>query len=334
MNRLNKMANAIGNMDDRYLLEALEYCPRWKLYKDIRFFGVIAAGICLVIGWALWGQKSTNHTITVYAYESDKQLTNEKPVLMNGRIDDSGEMQGHPLQFYILGDEIESIRFSCKNEWISFVDWTEQRGDYGFSKNFTVLYGEQEDDYYYLVVYWTPKNIIRKLTDNEHIKISDLKQEEKEDVIVMEVKYLNGRIENAAIWIKLEDDGEFKASAEPYQVTEKDRFLYQQEEEKQSVDQPKEKSTVFHNAETTILSDEELAHIQLAIEEYYNSIHRKIVEYAQVDSASSYMQEYEGYEPDEVVLFEVLAENSENKRYITIGSKDSWNHCSILNEGY
>lgn len=223
------MTNAIGNIDDRYLLEALEYCTRWKMRAGIRLIGAIVASICLIIGLAVWEQKSANDKITIYAYETDMLLTNGEPVLMAGRIDDGGQMQGHPLKFYILGDKIESISFSCKNEWISFVDWTEQRGDYGLSKNFTVSYGEQEDDYYYLVVDWTPQNIIRKLTDNENIKISDLKQEEKEDVIVMEVTYLDGRTENAAIWIKLEDNGKFIVSVEPYQITEDDSFISHQE---------------------------------------------------------------------------------------------------------
>lgn len=332
MNKLNKMANAVGNIDNSYLLEALGYCPGRKLHKCARLFGVVAASVCLVIGLSVWAQKSRTDTITVYAYESGKQLAKGEPVLMHGRIDDSGQMQGHPLEFYILGEEIESICFSCKNEWISFVDWTEERGGYGLSKSFTVPYGGQEEDYYYLVVDWTPQNIIKKLTDNENIKISDLTQEEKEDTIVMEVAYLGGKTENAAIWIKLEDDGEFVVSFGPYQVTEEGSFIFQQGS--LPIKHQPLKPTGLHPVETAMLSDEELDRIQLAVEEYYSSIHRKIVGYGQADSASPFMQEYEGYGPDEVVLFEVLVENSEAKRYIAIGSKDSWDNCSVLNEGY
>jgi hypothetical protein len=147
--------------------------------------------------------------------------------LISGQIGNDGQMRGHPLQFYVLGDDIKSIRFSCRNEWISFVDWTEQRGDYGLSKNFTVTYGEKEEDYYYLVIDWIPQNIIRKLTDNKNIKISDMSQEEKEDIIVMEITHLNGRTETAAIRIRLDDNGEFKASVSEYQITEEDRFIFQ-----------------------------------------------------------------------------------------------------------
>lgn len=69
-------------------------------------------------------------------------------------------------------------------------------------------------------------------------------------------------------------------------------------------------------------------------EKYYTSINRKMLKFTQADPNSSFMQEYEGFEADEVVLFEVIIENNEAKRYITIGSKDGWNNCSILNEGY
>lgn len=86
--------------------------------------------------------------------------------------------------------------------------------------------------------------------------------------------------------------------------------------------------------ETLILSEEDLARMQSIAEEYYTSMNRKMLSFTQADPALSYNPEYEGYEPDEVVLFEVIVENSEAKRYIIIGSKDGWNNCSILDEGY
>lgn len=227
MNRTIKLSNAIGNIDDRFILEALKYRPHLKMQRKIRLIGAIAAGICLIIGAAVFLHAGNRVSITVYAYESNGRLTNGKAMLMPGRISDSGERRGRPLMFYILGNEIESIRFSCKNEWISFVDWTEKRGDYGYSKNFTVAYGSQEEDYYYLVVDWEPNNLIRKLRENHDIGISDLSQDEKEDIIVMEVTYLNGETETAAIWIKLNSSGEFEVFIDSYQITEKDGFVFQ-----------------------------------------------------------------------------------------------------------
>lgn len=227
MNKANKLSNAIGNIDDKYVIEALEYSSHLRVYRKIRLFSAIAASICLMISTVALLLKDNQNLITVYAYGSNEMLVNGKAMLMPGGISDNGEMRGHPLMFYVLGNEIESIRFSCKNEWISFVDWTEQRGDYGLSKNFTVEYGRQEEDYYYLVVDWVPQNVIRKLTDNQSIQISDLSQDEKEDIIVMEITYLNGKTETAAIWIKLNSEGKFEAFIDKYQITEEDGFVYQ-----------------------------------------------------------------------------------------------------------
>ena len=227
MNKVNKLSNAIGNIGDRFILEALEYRSRLAMYRKIGLFGAIAAGICLMIGSTVLLHKDNRISIAVYAYESNEMLADGNTMLMPGRIRDNGEMRGHPLMFYVLGNEIESIRFSCKNEWISFVDWTEQRGDYGLSKNFTVAYGSREEDYSYLVVDWVPQNIIRKLTENQDMQISDLSQEEKEDIIVMEVTYLNSETEAAAIRIKLNNEGKFEAFIDKYQITEEDWFVNQ-----------------------------------------------------------------------------------------------------------
>lgn len=229
MNKLDKLEDAISKLDDRFLLEVFEYHPKRKKQKAVRALVAVAACICFIAGVVLWEHKNTNSSILVYAHEMNEPLTEEKSVLMSGKIDDSGQMQGHPLQFYVLGEEIESIRFSCKNQWISFVDWTEKRGDYGLGKNFTVPYGENKEDYYYLVVNWEPQNIIKTLTEHENIKISDLTQKEKDDLIVMEIKYLDGRTETEAIKIKLQDDGNFTASVIPYQITEQDTFVFQED---------------------------------------------------------------------------------------------------------
>lgn len=89
------------------------------------------------------------------------------------------------------------------------------------------------------------------------------------------------------------------------------------------------------SAEALTLSEEDFNRLQAVAEEYYTSMNRKMLGFTQADPASPfYGQEYEGYGPDEVALFEVTVENSEAKRYIAIGSKDGWIHCSVLNEGY
>ena len=326
MNATDRLSSAIGNIDDRFILEAGRYCSWQKMMRKYKVLGIAVAGICLVVGIVFGMLKNDSMAITVYAYETDAQLLDGEMILMPGTISDTGEMKGHPLQFYILGDKIANIRFSCKNEKISFTDWTEQRADYGLNQNFTVTYGENKEDYYYLVIDWTPEHIIQTLTDDKNVKIADLSQEEKEDIIVMEVTYLNGESEVFAIKIHLEDSGKFQACMERYEITEEDVFVRQQDGD------PIENSTK-EETELVELSEDEMDCLKTAMEEYYTAINKKMTGCLQV-SFVPFDQVYEGYETGEVVLFEVYLENDEEKRYIVIGSKDNWKNCNILNEGY
>lgn len=229
MNKAEKLSNAIGNINDRYILEAYKYNEKPVFSISIWKLGLAVSSLCLIVGMAALLYQDGKTSVTVYAYASNEQFAYGKTIILSGEIDDNGQMKGHPLQFYVLGSEIESIRFSCKNERISFVDWTEQRGDFGLSTNFTVPYGENEDDYYFLVVDWVPQNIIRKLTDNPDVKITDLPPEEKEDVIVMEVTYLDGGSETLAIKINLNSEGQFMVNVCDYQINEDDDFVFQQD---------------------------------------------------------------------------------------------------------
>lgn len=74
-------------------------------------------------------------------------MTAAGAVLSTGTITNSGTMTGTPLRFYLTGKEIDSIRFSCKNEQLLFTDWTETRENLGLSHNFTVSYGQNTKDY-------------------------------------------------------------------------------------------------------------------------------------------------------------------------------------------
>lgn len=124
------------------------------------------------------------------------------------------------------------------------------------------------------------------------------------------------------------DDEKYQESTE-----DKEAVMLLEEELKYNVSKQQE-STEEKEAVIVVLSEEELARLRSVAEKYYTSINRNMLKFTQADPNSSFMREYEGYEADEVVLFEVIIENIEAKRYITIGSKDGWNNCSILNEGY
>ncbi len=88
-----------------------------------------------------------------------------------------------------------------------------------------------------------------------------------------------------------------------------------------------------HSA-SLLQSEEAMARIRSAAEEYYASTNRKMVSLSQADPESPYRRpEYEeGYAPGETALFEASIENNGFKSYTAVGSKDGWNHCSILYE--
>lgn len=127
--------------------------------------------------------------------------------------------------FYLSGKDIETVRFSCKNQQINFMDWTETRDEYGNAQNFTVTYGEDESEYYYLTIDWVPNTIIRALTDNAETTIATLPAELREDIIVMEITFINGKTTTKAITVSLMEDGRFFATFDDYKISEADDFI-------------------------------------------------------------------------------------------------------------
>ena len=105
------------------------------------------------------------------------------------------------------------------------MDWTEKRDEFGLAQNFTVSYGEDESEYYYLLIDWVPNATIRELTDNANSTIAALPQELREDVIVMEITFENGKTLTKAITVSLLEDGTFFAKFDDYEITAEDSFI-------------------------------------------------------------------------------------------------------------
>lgn len=82
------------------------------------------------------------------------------------------------------------------------------------------------------------------------------------------------------------------------------------------------------------LSDEEYGRVKKVIYDYYSSKNYEVVSINRLKDNSSIVREYDGYNQDEIVYFEIKEKNSEANRYIAVGSKDNWFNCDILNEGY
>lgn len=181
--------------------------------------------LCLLAGGIGRTSFFNGMTVTAYAQGTDEALTAAGAAISTGTISDTGEMAGHPLMFYLSGKGIDTVRFSCKNQQISFVDWTEKRDEYGLAQNFTVPYGEDAGEYDYLLIDWVPNATIRSLTDDPDTTIAALPTELREDVIVLEITFISGKTAAKALTISLLDDGTFFAAFDNYTISAQDTFV-------------------------------------------------------------------------------------------------------------
>jgi len=228
-----KISEAVSNISTRHIEEAADYSAKKKTRKPI-WSKLSAIAACLALVLAIGGILAPFNggiVVTAYAHGTNEEITATGAVLNTGTIQDNGEMTGHPLMFYLSGEDIETVRFSCKNQQINFMDWTEKRNEYGNAQNFTVTYGEDESEYYYLTIDWIPNTIIRELTDNPEVTIATLPAEMREDIIVMEITFANGKTATKAITISLLEDGTFFATFDDYEITDEDSFVERKDSE-------------------------------------------------------------------------------------------------------
>lgn len=224
------ISDGVGNISTRHIQEAASYMAA---EKKVSFFkkpfgrSMIAAvlALCILAGGISIFSPFGGMVVTAYAHGTDEEITQAGAVINTGTISDSGEMTGHPLMFYLSGKDISTVRFSCKNQQINFMDWTEKRDEFGLAQNFTVSYGEDESEYYYLLIDWVPNATIRELTDNEDSTIAALPEEMRNDIIVMEITFENGKTLTKAITVSLLEDGTFFAKFDDYEITAEDSFI-------------------------------------------------------------------------------------------------------------
>lgn len=218
MNR-ETISNALEQINDKYIEEAEMYRPK----KFLPGFIGIAAAFSLIFLTA-WFTLASSVSVTVYAQDTGEEITETGAVLHTGTIDSSGEQTGHPLMFYLSGKHIERVRFSCRNQSIYFMDWTEKRDEFGSAQNFTVEYGPDPSEYYYLLIDWMPYRTLAALHE-PGASIAALPPELREDTIVLEITFSGGKTITKAIEISLLEDGSFFASFGEYRITDKDDFI-------------------------------------------------------------------------------------------------------------
>ena len=155
-------------------------------------------------------------------------LTSAGVLMQTGTIQNDGSQTGHPLMFYLSGKDIEQVRFSCKNQKIRFEDWTETRDEFGNAQNFTVPYGDDPSEYYYLLIDWIPEDTVEALHE-PGTSIADLPPELREDQIILEIQFSNGKRDIKSISISLLDDGTFFAVFSDYEIKPEDDFVSRQD---------------------------------------------------------------------------------------------------------
>ncbi|MCH5265773.1 MAG: hypothetical protein J1F02_07720 [Lachnospiraceae bacterium] len=223
------ISDAIGNISTRHIEEAENYMPAkkaifWKHPLGILITAAVLA-LCFIAGGIYIFSPSDDMIVMAYNYETNEDIPATGVTISTGKINDDGEMRGHPLMFYLSGRKIEKVRFSCKNQKMDFRDWTEKRDEYGEAQNFTVDYGKDESEYYYLTIDWMPNDIIEELTDHADSTIAVLPMSMREDIIVMEISFFNGKTTTKAITITLQEDGTFFAAFDDYKIGDTDDFV-------------------------------------------------------------------------------------------------------------
>ena len=221
------ISRAVGEIDSRYLEEAEQYRGGGKKAVHGRGPAILAAAAAVFLSVLAGGvsmlPRGDHAVVYAYSYGTDEKLTKAGVLLHTGTVAEGGEQTGHPLMFYLSGENIEHVRFSCKNQELVFTDWTEKRDEYGPAKNFTVPYGADKEEYRYLTIDWEPGETIRRL--HEGCTIAELKEELKEDLIVMEITFADGKQAVKAIQVSLLADGTFFAAFDDYEIRPSDSFV-------------------------------------------------------------------------------------------------------------
>ncbi|WP_291634322.1 hypothetical protein [Clostridium sp.] len=297
----------------------------------------IACMLCLLISVSVFIFGGGGNSFMVYAYGENVEITNTGVQLSTGLIHDDGEMRGQLLQMYIKGENIKTIRFSCKNQYIDFTDWTESRLNFSMEKQFTVTYGKKTSDYGYLVVNWNPENTIRQLTDTANSSIAKLSQALRNDIIVMEVVFIDGKKETKAIGISLEDNGNILAKLQDYKISQNDDFILKPQSDLPA--QPKINIGEELSDKVEKYSKEEIENAKNVAREYYSrfSGDKKInsIEYTENSPllSSGIPDKYKDWN---IIAFKVHEKSMEPNilRTILLAKEADKNDWVVINEGY
>lgn len=341
------LSEILDEISPMHINEAMDYVPCRKnyAYKKPSLQAILAIAACLCLAFIIEAVTlSSQRTVSAHTYGTSEVISKSGIVLSTGKLNPDGSMTGTPLQFYMQGKDIKTIRYSVKNQWIDFIDWTQKRDEYGKARNFTVSYGSDQNEYSYLVIYWEPDALWQALEDNT--AVTSLGQELKEDTIVLEITLNNGKTMTKAIQIKLREDGYFYASFQDYKITWQDKFVHQKDSKPIKRDILYEQGSHASSANeenapnySASLSAKELEAAKAVAQDYYERQTVWKAERITVTADDNSRYQNKGLEAEyatgNIIIFDVQASRNGEKttRYISVArsSDDKW---AVINEGY
>ena len=208
------ISQGISDISTRYIQEAADYIPEEKQINKFRgsFVKKMIAAIvilCVFVFGTIILSSSQDTTITAYAYGTDEEITADGTIIKVEEISDAGEMGEKALGFYFTGKAIETMRFlnefdSAQNSMVSYLSYD---GDGGGVMHLTI--GRSPD-------------------------------KRKEDIIVTEVTFENGKTVTKAMTITQQDDGTCLVSFDDYKIEDSDAFVECSDGEAISMDESDE----------------------------------------------------------------------------------------------
>ena len=204
------ISQGIGDISTRYIQEAADYILEEKQIKKFRVSFVkkmIAAIVilCVFVFGTIILSSSQDTTITAYAYGTDEEITADGTIIKVEEISDAGEMGEGALGFYFTGKAIETMHFL--NEFDS-------------AQNCMVSYLSYDED---------GSGVL-------HLTIGRSPDKRKEDIIVTEVTFENGKTVTKAMTITQQDDGTCLVSLGDYKIEDSDAFVESSDGEVISMD--------------------------------------------------------------------------------------------------
>lgn len=304
----------------------------WSLYLAA---SVLVVVVCVYV---FSSANSDNTAFALYEYETNTELTSAEAALSTGAIDDHGSMAGNLLQFTVQGKSIEKIRFSVKNQYLSFTDWTESRPNHSVEKQFSINYGERESDYGFLLIEWMPERTISELTNKAESTIASLTEDLRSDIIVMEIEFENGTNITKALYINIQASGKVAVHLQDYTVTDKDAFIHKPIHNDR-MPRKKPDKIIDPNANAKY-SQYEIQAAEKVAQKYYAKFPeaRQIVKINVVNylmQLSSYIADE--YKDWEIIAFEAYEKSmypNEAARHIILAREDASKEWAVINEGY